>query len=149
MDEILKGFPVVVEFPIAWGEMDPQNHVNNVVYFRYIENARMAYFEKIGILEMMEQTGIGTVLASTQCRYRVPLTYPDTLCVGAKVTHLDSDRFTMEYRVVSQRLGKLAAEGTGLLVAYDFRKNTKVLLPDALREKILLLEEGNLEATGS
>ena len=40
MDELLKGFPVIVQLPIAWGEMDAQMHVNNVVYFRYIENAR-------------------------------------------------------------------------------------------------------------
>lgn len=140
MNEILKGFPVIVEFPIAWGEMDAQKHVNNVVYFRYLENARIAYYERIGILKMMEETGIGTVLASTQCRYRTPLTYPDTLSVGAKVTKIDADRFTMEYRVVSHRLRKLAAEGEGVLVTYDYRENRKTLVPEKLRESISSLE---------
>ncbi len=49
-DLLLKGFPVVVEITVAWGEMDALKHVNNVVYFRYFENARIAYFEKVEIL---------------------------------------------------------------------------------------------------
>ena len=89
---------------------------------------------------MTEETGIGTVLTSTQCRYRIPLTYPDTISVGAKVTKIEKDRFTMKYRVVSRRLGKLAAEGEGVLVTYDYRENRKTLVPEELRKKIALLE---------
>ena len=149
MDEILRGFPVVVAFPIAWGEMDAQQHVNNVVYFRYIENARIAYYDRIGAWQLAEETGIGTVLASTQCRYRIPLTYPDTVSVGAKVTKVEADRFTMEYRVVSHRLGMLAAEGKGVLVTYDFRENRKTPLPDVLRRNIAALEATVGESVGS
>ncbi len=140
MDKILRGFPVVVAFPVAWGEMDAQHHVNNVVYFRYMENARIAYYDRIGAWQLAEETGIGTVLASTQCRYRIPLTYPDTVSVGAKVTKVEADRFTMEYAVVSHRLGQLAAEGKGVLVIYDFRENRKAPVPDLLRRNIAALE---------
>ncbi len=149
MEEILRGFPVIVEFPIAWGEMDAQQHVNNVVYFRYIENARIAYYDKVRAWEVREKTGIGTVLASTQCRYRAPLTYPDTLSVGAKVTKLEKDRFTMEYRVVSHKLGRIAAEGKGVLVTYDYGENRKAPVPDELRRNIIALESavgGELES---
>ena len=149
IEEILKGFPVVVEFPIAWGEMDAQQHVNNVVYFRYIENARIAYYDKIGAWKLMEGSGIGTVLASTQCRYRIPLTYPDTVSVGAKVTKVEADRFTMEYRVVSHRLGRLAAEGKGVLVTFDFRENRKTPLPEELRLNIFDLEATVAEPAGA
>lgn len=148
MKEILKEFPVVVEFPIAWGEMDAQNHVNNVVYFRYFENARIAYYDKVGIWQITKETGAGTVLASTQCRYRIPLTYPDTISVGAKVTKIEADRFTMEYCVVSQRLGKVAAEGKGVLVTYDFRANRKTPVPEKLKKSISSLENKTREAAG-
>ena len=146
MNDILKGFPVVVQFPIAWGEMDSQKHVNNVVYFRYFENARIAYYDKIGAWQISEETGIGTVLATTDCRYRVPLTYPDTVHVGAKITKLEKDRFTMEYRVVSHRLGKLAAEGKGVLVTYDFQENRKAPVPELLARNIVALEATAAEA---
>ena len=136
----LAACPVVVEIPVAWGEMDAFQHVNNVAYFRYFETARIAYFEQIALLELRESTGIGPILASTRCRYRLPLTYPDTLDVGARVADLGSDRFTMHYTVVSRRHGRAAAEGDGVLVAYDYRSGSKTIIPPVLRERILALE---------
>lgn len=140
VQEILKGFPVIVEFPVAWGEMDAQQHVNNVVYFRYIENARIAYYDKIEAWQILDKTALGTVLASAECIYKVPLTYPDTISVGARITKIESDRFTMQYLVVSHRLGRIAAEGKGVLVTYDFRANKKIPVPEELRKNITALE---------
>ena len=140
VQEILKEFPVVVEFPVAWGEMDAQQHVNNVVYFRYIENARIAYYDKIEAWQILDKTALGTVLASTECIYKVPLTYPDTISVGARITKIEADRFTMQYLVVSHRLGRIAAEGKGVLVTYDFRANKKIPVPEELRKNITALE---------
>lgn len=51
MHQSLEGFPVVIELPVVWGEMDAFAHVNNVVYFRYFESARIAYLERINCLE--------------------------------------------------------------------------------------------------
>jgi acyl-CoA thioester hydrolase len=140
VDELLKPFPVVVEFPLAWGEMDALLHINNVTYFRYFENARIAYFKEMQYMEYMEKTGIGPILAHAQCRYRLPLTYPDVVSVGATVADIQTDRFLMKYRVVSHRFHKIAAEGDGLLVSFDYRSNTKTPLPDALREAIQHIE---------
>ncbi len=56
-EERLEGFPVVVEIPVLWGDMDAFQHVNNVTYFRYFESARIAYFERIGALEFMKEKG--------------------------------------------------------------------------------------------
>jgi len=43
----MSDYPVVVDIPVAWGEMDAYGHLNNIVYFRYFETARMAYFERL------------------------------------------------------------------------------------------------------
>jgi acyl-CoA thioester hydrolase len=137
---LLEEFPVVVEWPVAWGEMDAFGHVNNVVYFRYFENARLAYFRAVGYMETMEQSGLGPILASTQCRFRLPLEYPDTVSVGARVRQLRADRFLMEYRVASQRHGAVAAEGNGAIVSYDYRSGAKAPVPDAVRRAIEDLE---------
>ncbi len=67
MDALLINFPVVIELPLAWGEMDAFQHVNNVAYFRYFESARIAYFSKLDLLMLMNQTGIGPILKSTGC----------------------------------------------------------------------------------
>jgi acyl-CoA thioester hydrolase len=143
VDTLLKGFPVTVEAAVAWGDMDALRHVNNVTYFRYFENARVAYFERIGLWEFMEKTGIGPILASTQCRFRAPLTYPDVVTIGARVSDIGQDGFTMKYSVVSRRLLKIAAEGEGVLVTYDYRNNHKAGMPAELKQSILDLEAAN------
>ena len=140
MLELLEGYPVVIEVPVAWGEMDSLRHVNNIVYFRYFESARMAYFHRVGFWDYMDETGVGPILASTQCRFRLPLTYPDTVSVGARVAEVEGDRFTMKYVVVSQGQRKVAAEGDGLIVSYDYRALRKAPLPDEIKERIRVLE---------
>ena len=142
MRELLEAYPVVIEIPVAWGEMDSLLHVNNVVYFRYFESARMAYFERAGVWEHMRETGVAPILASTRCRFRLPLTYPDTVSVGARVSEVGDDRFTMKYVVVSHGQGKIAAEGEGLLVSYDYRALKKAPLPEETRARIQVLEDG-------
>jgi acyl-CoA thioester hydrolase len=104
MNDLHHAFPIIVQFPLAWGEMDALGHVNNTVYFRYFESARVAYLVKINFLDPAANGGIGPILAHTQCDFRKALDYPDTISIGGRVTEISSDRFTMEYRLVSQRL---------------------------------------------
>jgi acyl-CoA thioester hydrolase len=140
MEELLEGYAVVIETPVAWGEMDSLGHVNNIVYFRYFESARMAYFGEVGFWNHMEETGVGPILASTQCRFRLPLEYPDTVSIGARSRDIGDDRFVMEYIVVSHRHRKVAAEGSGLIVVYDYRAKRKAPLPDEIRRRIEAIE---------
>ncbi|HSK20810.1 MAG TPA: thioesterase family protein [Longimicrobiales bacterium] len=138
----LAGFPVVITIPVAWGEMDAFGHVNNIVYFRWFESARIAYLDAIAFRG--GDAGVGPILASTQCRFRRPLEYPDVVHVGARTTDVAEDRFTMEYRIVSDAAGGVAAEGSGVIVAYDYASAGKAALPAAVRARI-----GELEQVGS
>ena len=139
-DTLLDGYPVVVELPVVWGEMDAFQHVNNVVYFRYFETVRIAYFRKLDFMKTMEEPGIGPILAETRCRFKIPLTYPDTVFAGARVTAIGADRFTMVYRVVSEQHQGIAAEGNGELVTFNYLEGKKTSVPDLLRQRILELE---------
>ncbi len=140
IEELLRDFPVVVQFPVAWGEMDALGHVNNIVYFRYFESARVAYLTKINFIDPEVNDGIAAILASTQCDFRKALAYPDTVSIGARVVEIGGDRFTMAYRLVSNRLQKIAAEGKGVVVAYNYREKRKVELPEAIRKNIKEIE---------
>ena len=137
---MLEDFPVVIEVPVAWGEMDALQHVNNVVYFRYFESVRMACFERLGFFDFMERMGVGPILASTSCRFKFPLTYPDTVSVGTRISGLEESQFVMEYRIASRRHARIAAEGEGLIVCYDYREKRRAPIPDDLRERILALD---------
>lgn len=140
-DQLLDGYPVVVEISVAWGDMDAFQHVNNVAYFRYFENARIVYFDKIGIIDMLRQNGIGPILGSTSCTYKLPLAYPDTISVGAKTERIEEDRMIMKYAVLSRRHQKLAAEGDGVVVIYNYRENKKTAMPGEIRKRIIDLEK--------
>ena len=142
-DDPLREFPVSIQLPVAWGDMDAFGHVNNTVYFRYFESARIAYLDRIDFRG--EGEGIGPILASTHCRFRRPLTYPDTVRVGARTTQLQDDRFTMEYRVVSEEFGETVAEGGGVVVGFDYGEREKAALPEAVRERIRKLEGSGME----
>jgi len=141
MRELISDYPVAIEIPILWGDMDAFQHVNNIVYFKHFESVRMLYFEKIGFLEIMNTTNIGPILASTQCRYKIPLTYPDHVTVGAKVENMQKDRFVMKYAVLSHKHQKIAASGEGVLVTFDYQNSIKALIPDEIRERIIDLEK--------
>ena len=139
-DDSLHGFPIVLDIDVAWGDMDSFGHVNNTVYFRYFESARIAFLDAIGISRPDDNDGVSVILASTQCRFRRALTYPDTVRVGARATDVAVDRFTMEYRIISRALGNaLAAEGSGVVVAYNYRTLEKTVLPEIVVARIAAL----------
>jgi acyl-CoA thioester hydrolase len=136
----LAGFPVVVEIDVAWGDMDAFGHVNNVVYFRYFEQARLEYFRRLGVFELSRAAGVGPIVQSTQARYRRPLTYPDHVAVGVRVPAVGSDRFTIEHVLVSSRWNAVTAEGSSVVVTFDYDRGVKSAVPDAVRRAIEALE---------
>lgn len=140
--DILKACPVVIEIPVAWGEMDAFQHLNNAVYFRYFESGRVAYFEKIAYMHHWKETGQGPILASTQCKFKYPVTYPDMIALGVKVSNVAQDRFIMEYEAFSRAGQRIAAQGQGVVVSYDYNKLQKTPLPEIIRQRILDLEAG-------
>jgi acyl-CoA thioester hydrolase len=142
MNKVLAGYPVVVEGPVGWGEMDAFGHLNNIVYFRYFETARIAYFERLDVPAFLQRDPVGPILAETTCRFRAALSYPDRVSIGARVASVGEDRFVMRYAVFSHRLGRLAAEGEGTLVCFDYRQNRKAAVPEKLRAHIAALESG-------
>jgi acyl-CoA thioester hydrolase len=140
MSNPLADYPVVIDLPVVWGEMDAYGHVNNIIYFRYFETARMAYFEKLEYPDFLNRNPVGPILASTSCRFRAALAFPDRVSIGARIARIDEDRFVMFYAVYSHRLQKIAAEGEGTVVCFDYRENRKTPLPAELKRKISELE---------
>src|SRR5262249_53173011 len=137
---LLAGYPVIVELPVVWGEMDAYRHVNNVVYFRYFENARVEYFHRLDWSNFNPERGIGPILAATEAVFRKPLTYPDTISVAARIPGMGEDRFAMEHRIVSHAQQAVTTEGRGTIVTLDYATGKKVRVPDELRRKIEKME---------
>lgn len=137
--ELLADFPVRVEIDVAWGDMDAMGHVNNTVYFRYFETARIRCFAELGLGSIEQSDSVGPILHSASCRFRIPLTHPDTVVVGARIGDVGDDRFVMLYRAVSRRHGAVAADGESLIVTFDYTTGTKAQVSDDLRQRLLEL----------
>ncbi len=148
VQELLRPYPVCISLPVQWGDMDAMQHVNNTVYFRWFESGRVAYFERMGLFADPEASGVGPILHSTHCRYRVPLTYPDTVWVGTRVTEIGLDRVHFAHRIVSLAHGRVAAEGTAVVVTYDYREARKAPVPEPVRRRILALESEPVAVAG-
>lgn len=133
-------WPVSIDLPVQWGDMDAFQHVNNVAYLRWFESARIAHFDKAGLFGRMP--ALGPILARQTIDYRFPLVYPDTVRVEAATLKLGKTSFTLGLRLESVRHRKLAAEGEGVVVMLDYRTNEKVPLDADLRARLQGLEPG-------
>ena len=138
-DAFRAGYAYVLEANVEWGDMDALGHVNNTVYFKYFERVRIAWFRDLGWIAEESGPEVGPILASVRCRFRHALTYPDTILIGASLTDLEADRFLTTYGIFSRRLQKLAAEGDGLTVGFDYRNNRKAPIPETIHAKLRAL----------
>ena len=141
MNELLTDYTVVVDLNIEWGDMDALQHVNNIEYFKYFQVARIAYFEKINSDSEFGETPIPLILASTQCKFIYPLTFPDSVSVGVRVDAMADQYFTMKYAVVSHRHQRLVAIGDAKVVMFDYVNNKKASIPSEIRKTIIDLEK--------
>ena len=132
--------PVAVDIAVAWGEMDSFQHVNNVVYLRWLETARIAYFDRVGLMRRMVDEGVGPILARAAVDYRRPVTYPDQVLVGTRVTTLGNSSYHMEHRIVSAGQGVVAAEVDSTLVQLDYHRGKSFAMGDRERRGIQALE---------
>lgn len=139
--DALLAFPVRFPLTVAWGEMDAFQHVNNVVYFRYFESARIAYGQQVALMEAQASTGIGPILAATSARYKRPVHFPDQLLIGARVTRLETDRFWQAYRIYSVSQQAITTEGEAEIVMFDYANQRKAAIPEHLRQRIEQLEQ--------
>mgnify|MGYP000623773263 FL=1 len=132
----LAEYPVIYEQKVAWGDMDAFGHVNNAVYYRYIESARICYFEELNIFQQY----IYTVVASSQCQYLRPLFYPDQLKIGARVEEMRSSAIRMSYILWSGQQQNIAARGEAVIVCVDKLNLQKIPMPENIRQNIKEIE---------
>lgn len=129
-------YPLVYTQPVAWGDMDAFGHVNNVMYYRYVESARLAYIEHTGILS----ADVLTVVASNQCKYLKPVFYPDTLKITASIEEIRTSGFKMTYQIWSTTQNTWVASAEAIMVVVDKNTLKKQAIPNNIKNKIIELE---------
>ncbi|TXD97178.1 acyl-CoA thioesterase [Psychrobacter frigidicola] len=133
----LANYPVIHHQPIHWGEMDAFSHLNNVVYYRYAESARIAYLQALGMFD----GSMVTVLAQSSCQYLRPVTYPDTLLLGVRCQRLGTTSIVMEYSYYSLVQQAIVATAEAVVVRLDSHGKDKLPWTTEERARLLALEE--------
>jgi len=129
-----------IEFlPIRWGDMDAMGHVNNTVYFRYMEQARISWFDRL-VPEDDAWQSTGIVIANATCNYRRAITYPGTVEVklyvgvpgGASVPTY------YELRVIQGETRDPVpyADGAATVVFIDMKTQKSRRIPEAIRARL-------------
>ncbi len=122
-------------FPIRWGDMDAMGHVNNAMYFRYMETARIEWMRSVDA--MANPQGQGPVIVNAFCNFYRQLEYPGDVLVRSYVS--DPGRSSFDTWTTMARASEpdvVCAAGGATVVWTDFPAQKSAPLPDWLRRAI-------------
>ena len=138
MDKNFKG--LLLELRIDWSELDLFGHVNNVAFFKYIQAARVNYWEISGLDQLFKASNHGPIIASCHCNFKLPLFYPGIVNVETHCVYIKNTSFSFQHILFNDK-GEMAAEATDIIVMYDFNKNEKMLFPPTIKSKFEAIEQ--------
>ena len=126
-------YPFQYEQDVVFRDLDAMGHVNNAVYFTYLESARLRY-----LMELLALPRIGAmplIMANASCAYLSPTHYGERLVIGVGISRLGTKSFDMAYKVETTS-GRDVAQAKTVQVMYDYGSGQTVVIPDWFRERI-------------
>ena len=134
-DEFRHRTPVQVRFR----DIDAFGHVNNAVFFSFVELARIRYL--LDVLEPSEPFDrLPLILARVELDFRSPILFGEEVSVESRVDRIGRTSFGMSHRMTAGSDGRLVAEVASVLVTYDYATERPIPVPDAWRRRIAELE---------
>ena len=121
----------VERIPIRWGDMDAMGHVNNTVYFRYMEQARIGWFESL-LPRGEAWSAIAIVIVNASCNFKKPINYPGTVEVRVFSGPPGGSSVPTYYELMVENL--LYADGAATVVFVDAQKQKPLRIPDEIRK---------------
>ena len=125
---------------VRYADLDPQGHVNNAKYLTYLEQARIGYISQLGLWNGGSFLDVGIILADAHLVFRAPVLFGQKVRVGVGVSRLGNKSLDMEYRLEDAEIGQELASGSTVLVAYDYRAERTIPIPDDWRQAIASFE---------
>tara|TARA_B100001939_G_scaffold269374_1_gene237025 strand:+ start:2231 stop:2668 length:438 start_codon:yes stop_codon:yes gene_type:complete len=134
---------ISTKISVQWGEMDAFNHVNNVVYIRWCETARIELFRNIwgdkgiNMKEILEGSGVGPILANFNINYKIPISYPDNVIIQTRVAHIGNSSFNVEHQVFTEKMSNsVVAEASSVVVMLNYKTGEKFTLDSSMKLKL-------------
>jgi acyl-CoA thioester hydrolase len=126
------GFPFVHRETVRFRDVDGWGHVNNAVYLTFCEQARMAFLAHLGVLTGIEDATM--ILARIEIDFRSQVSANEVVEIGVRAGRFGSKSFTLEHRLEVD--GRVVAEASSVLVAYDYARNRSIELPDTWKRRL-------------
>jgi len=125
-----------LEMPIRWGDMDAMGHVNNTIYFRYMEQTRISWFDAMRLRQ--EPRREGPIIVNAHCTFVRQLEYPGTVLVRHYVGRIGNSSFeTYDEMLRTDDPGRVYAHGGAKVVWVDYAQQKSRPLPEAVRQAVL------------
>ena len=121
----------ITKMPIRWGDMDAYRHVNNTMYFQYMEQVRVEFLETIGY--SIVPKGKAPVIINASCTFLLPLTYPGVVEVRMYCGTPGNSSIPSSYEIRLQGQDVLYATGDAKIVWTEMATGKSVPIPDPLR----------------
>ena len=127
---------------IRWGDMDVMGHVNNTIYFRFMEIIRLEWLRETGVPANPE--GLGPVIVNAFCNFQTELRYPGEVLARLYTTDVGRSSFDT-YTLLSRTddPDTIYASGGSRVVWVDFPRRKSAPLPDKLRELLTQHADSN------
>lgn len=130
---------------VRFRDIDAFGHVNNAVFFSYVEQARIRY-----LLDVLEPDRpfdrLPLILARVELDYRSPITFGEEVVVETRVDRIGRSSIGMSHRMTADPEGRLAGDVHTVLVTYDYEQARPVPVPDEWRQRIGHHERRTFEA---
>ena len=117
---------------IDWRDLDTYEHVNNISIMRYLQSARVQFWEKGGWVTSYNNFKIGHILVSTKCDFKKALFYPGTVMIKTHVAFVKNSSFGLHHQLFDAQ-DNLCAESHDVAVCYDFNTEQSIRIPEELR----------------
>lgn len=129
--------PFVHSERVRFGDLDAMRHLNNVVFLRYFESARIAFLRSIAPEHdpsRPESGAFGVIFAECHINYRSPVYFDEQVDVTCTAGEVRRSAFRVDFAMhVGERL---VAEGHGWLVGFDYSEQHSAPLPETFRERL-------------
>ncbi len=120
---------------VRGGDMDFYGHVNNTVYFRFFEQARVEWIENEGFI-VSPQSESGAVIINASCTFLLPVNYPATVIIKVFAGEPGRSSVMTWYELYVEGDERLYAEGAAKVVWMDPRTGKSAPIPETLRAKV-------------
>ena len=124
------------EMPTRWGDSDAFGHINNALYSRYYESARVAYFEEAMDMKFKMDSKEGLILADMKVAFLQQLHYPIVMEIGSRVSRLGNSSLVLDAAIFIKGTDTLVNTSRATLVYFDFKNNDKKPIPKSARDLI-------------